>query len=136
VFFLKKKMKISEIAKLLPRLGSFDRDIESWTEDSSVFFLKKKKMKISEIAKLLPRLGSFDRDIESWTEEFNRVTELSDIEDPRKIFAWAKECVPGRLKGVIEDLKEEDEKAEMNIYPSITDIKTAIEKFLDITPQE
>ena len=93
-------------------------------------------MKISEIAKLLPRLGSFDRDIESWAEEFNRVMELSDIDDPRKMFAWAKECVPGRLKGVIEDLKEEDEEAEMIIYPSITDIKTAIEKFLDITPQE
>jgi len=93
-------------------------------------------MKIREIAKLLPRLGSYDRDIESWAEEFNRVMELSDIDDPRKMFAWAKECVPGRLKGVIEDLKEEDEEAEMIIYPSITDIKTAIEKFLDITPQE
>jgi len=93
-------------------------------------------MKISEIAKLLPRLGSFDRDIESWAEEFNRVMELSDIDDPRKMFAWAKECVPGRLKGVIEDLKEEDEEVEMIIYPGITDIKTAIEMFLDITSQE
>ncbi len=93
-------------------------------------------MKIAEIAKLLPRLGSYDRDIESWAEEFNRVMELSDIDDPRKMFAWAKECVPGRLKGVIENLKEEDEEAEMIIYPSITDIKTAIEEFLDITPQE
>jgi len=26
-------MKISEIAKLLLRLGSFDRDIESWAEE-------------------------------------------------------------------------------------------------------
>jgi len=85
-------------------------------------------MKIREIAKLLPRLNSFDRDIES-AEEFNRVVELSDIDDTRKMFAWAKECVPRRLKVVIEDIKEEDEEAEMIIYPSITDIKIAIENF-------
>jgi len=106
-----------------------------------IFFLKKKKkkkkkMKISEIVKLLTRLSSYDRDIESWAEEFNRVMELSDIDDPRKMLDWAKERVLGWLKGVIEDLKEEDVEAEMIIYPSITDIKTVIEKFLDITPQE
>ena len=53
-------------------------------------FSSKKKMKIREIAKLLPRLGSYDRDIESWAEEFNRVMELSDIDDPRKMFAGQK----------------------------------------------
>jgi len=27
--------------------------------------------------------------------EFNRVMELSDIADPRKMIAWAKECALG-----------------------------------------
>ncbi|ORX46931.1 hypothetical protein BCR36DRAFT_218933, partial [Piromyces finnis] len=73
-------------------------------------------MKISEITKMLPRIGSQDRDIESWAEEFSRIMDLSDINDPKKIFAWAKECVQGRLKGIIDDLKTESD-TETN-YPS------------------
>ena len=91
-------------------------------------------MKISEISRMLPRLGSQDRDIESWTEEFKRVMELSDISEEKKIFAWAKECVQGRLKGVIDDLKEEEDGIIK--YPSVDEIKESIEKYLNITPQE
>ncbi|ORX76130.1 hypothetical protein BCR32DRAFT_284492 [Anaeromyces robustus] len=84
-------------------------------------------MKISEISRMLPRLGSQERDIESWTEEFKRVMELSDISEEKKIFAWAKECVKGRLKGVIDDLKVEENGVIK--YPSVDEIKEAIEKY-------
>jgi len=93
-------------------------------------------MKISEIAKLVPRLGSYDRDIESWADEFTRIMELSDINEPKKVFAWAKENVPGRLKGILEDLVTNDDEEYMNIYPDVAAIKNAIEIVLEITPQE
>ena len=93
-------------------------------------------MKISEIAKLVPRLGSYDRDIESWADEFTRIIEFSDINEPKKVFAWAKECVTDRLKGILEDLVINDDEEHMTIYSNIPAIKNTIEITLEITPQE
>ena len=65
-------------------------------------------MKISEISCMIPRLGNHDRDIESWAEDFQINMELAYIEEPKRIFSWVKECVQGRLKGILEDLKTID----------------------------
>jgi len=91
-------------------------------------------MKISEISSMIPRLGNHDRDIESWAEEFQRIMELANIEEPKRIFAWAKECVQGRLKGILEDLKTID--GDDVTYPNINEMKTAIEDYLEVTQQE
>lgn len=92
-------------------------------------------MKIDSILKVLPKLSSRDRDIETWYDNFQRIMELSGIEDKKKIFIWAKESMQGMLKGVVEDQKVRNEDGTYN-YPTLEEIKAALEEHLDITPQE
>jgi len=91
-------------------------------------------MKILEIQKLLPRVTESTGELDSWFEEFNRLMALADIESPKSIFIWALECVNGRLRGVVQELEKETEDGK--IYPSIKEIKEALEEALRITPQE
>jgi len=91
-------------------------------------------MKILEIQKLLPRVTESTGELDSWFEEFNRLMALADIESPKSIFIWALECVNGRLRGVVQELEKETEDGK--IYPSIKEMKEALEEALRITPQE
>ena len=92
-------------------------------------------MKILELQRILPRLNENARDIDSWCEEFTRIMSLADINNPKNILTWAIECVDGKLKGTLQELHTKNEE-ENDIYPSIEEIKKAIENELEITPQE
>jgi len=91
-------------------------------------------MKILELESLLPRLNEYDRDIDSWCDEFTRIMSLANITNPMSIHSWAMECVEGKLRGIIQDLYTIEDGVQN--YPTIQEIKDAIEKALDITPQE
>ncbi|ORY04882.1 hypothetical protein LY90DRAFT_519390, partial [Neocallimastix californiae] len=92
-------------------------------------------MKILELQRILPRLNENARDIDSWCEEFTRIMSLADINNPKNILTWAIECVDGKLKGTLQELHTKNEE-ENDTYPSIEEIKKAIENELEITPQE
>ena len=91
-------------------------------------------MKILELEELLPRLNEYAKDVDVWAEEFLKLMKLANINTPESIHTWATECVGGKLRGVLQDLvvKDEDEIK----YPSMKEIKKALEEALEVTPQE
>lgn len=95
-------------------------------------------MKIKNLLEILPRLKSSDRDTDSWYVEISRVLELSGIDEPKKIYVWVKESLQGRLKETAESLydSKNDGTHEGIVYPSLKEIKEAVEEYLQITPQE
>ncbi len=91
-------------------------------------------MKILELEELLPRLNESAKDVDSWAEEFIRLMKLANITAPASIHTWAMECVEGKSKGVLQDLVSTDEEGNEK-YPSIKEMKTALEESLEVTPQ-
>ncbi|MBE6487081.1 MAG: hypothetical protein E7Z85_09605 [Methanosphaera stadtmanae] len=92
-------------------------------------------MKILELERLLPRLNESARDVDSWIDEFSRIMALADITNPRSILTWAMECVEGKLRGTLQELHTIDEEGNEH-FPSMREIKEAIENSLEVTPQE
>jgi len=91
-------------------------------------------MKILELEQLLPRLNETAKDVDSWEEEFLRLMKLANIGSPATRHSWAMECVEGKLRGVLQDLVTTDEQGE-EVYPTIRQMKEALEEALEITPQ-
>jgi len=92
-------------------------------------------MKIRELEEILPRLNETARDVDSWGDEFARIMRLANITEPMNIHSWAMECVEGKLRGILQDLVTTDEEGGKK-YPSIDQMKKAIEDALEVTPQE
>jgi len=92
-------------------------------------------MKIRELEEILPRLNVTARDVDSWGDEFARIMRLANITEPMNIHSWAMECVEGKLRGVLQDLAIPNQDGTMK-YPSIEEMKEAIEDALEVTPQE
>jgi len=90
-------------------------------------------MKILQLENLLPHLNGYDRDIDSWCDEFTRIMSLANITNPMSMHSWAMECVEEKLRGIQDLYIIED---GFHNYPTIQEIKDAIEKVLEITPQE
>jgi len=92
-------------------------------------------MKIRELEEILHRLNEATRDVDSWGDEFARIMRLANITEPMNIHSWAMECVEGKLRGILQDLVTTDEEGGKK-YPSINQMKKAIEDALEVTPQE
>ncbi|OUM56190.1 hypothetical protein PIROE2DRAFT_19314, partial [Piromyces sp. E2] len=90
-------------------------------------------MKILEIEELLPRLNENAKDVDSWEEEFTRLMRLANLTSASTIHSWALECVEGELRGVLQDLVQVNNEEER--YPTIKEMKEALEEALEITPQ-
>jgi len=67
-----------------------------------------------------------------WRIHKNHV--FSQYHQSTSIHSWEIECVEGKLRGVIQDLYTIEDG--VHNYPTIHEIKDAIEKALEITPQE
>jgi len=91
-------------------------------------------MKILELEELLPRLNENAKDVDSWEEEFNRLMRLANINTAASRHSWAMECVEGKLRGTLQDLVTTNEEGE-EIYPTVKQMKEALEEALEITPQ-
>jgi len=59
---------------------------------------------------------------------------LADITNPGSILTWAMECVEGKLRGILQELYTTNEEDNEH-FPSMRDIKEAIENSLEVTPQ-
>ncbi|KAG4096600.1 hypothetical protein H8356DRAFT_1326193 [Neocallimastix lanati (nom. inval.)] len=75
------------------------------------------------------------RDVDSWSDEFSRIMALADITNPGSILTWAMECVEGKLRGILQELYTTNEEDNEH-FPSMRDIKEAIENSLEITNLE
>jgi len=73
--------------------------------------------------------------VDSWCDEFARIMRLTNITEPMNIHSWAMECMEGKLKCILQDLVTTDEE-RTTTYPSINQMKKAIEDALEVTPQE
>ena len=60
---------------------------------------------------------------------------LANISSPSSIHTWATECVEGKLRGVLQDLTTTDENGNEQ-YPTIEDMKKALEEALEVSPQD
>jgi len=85
-------------------------------------------MNLFKVLKYLPLLDNYGKDIDFWIDEFKSKLELFDVQESRKEFILARECVNEELRYVIDDLK-----IKKNTYPTLEEIKTAIEDYLEIT---
>jgi len=91
-------------------------------------------MKILELEELLPRLNETAKDVDTWEDEFLRLIRLANITSPATRHSWAMECVEGKLRGTLQDLVTTNDQGE-EIYPTIRQMKEALESALEITPQ-
>jgi len=85
-------------------------------------------MNLFKVLNYLPLLESYGNDIDYWVSEFKRKLELFDIQESKKEFILARECVNKELRYVMDDLK-----IKKNIYLTLEEIKIAIEEYLEIT---
>eukprot|EP00833_Pecoramyces_ruminatium_P007904 jgi/Orpsp1_1/1181936/evm.model.c7180000079194.1 len=92
-------------------------------------------MKILELEELLPRLNEGSKDVDIWAEEFLRLMKLANISNPASLHTWATECVEGKLRGVLQDLVKVNKDGEEE-FPTMKEIKEALEEALEVTPQE
>jgi len=91
-------------------------------------------MKILEVGELLPILDENLKDVDTWSENFMRLMKLANITEPSSIHSWAMECVEGKLRGTLQDLVTLDNHG-VEQYPSIDEMKAALEVSLEVTPQ-
>ncbi|KAL6608352.1 hypothetical protein U3516DRAFT_554388 [Neocallimastix sp. 'constans'] len=90
-------------------------------------------MDICELLRSLPLLKNYGKDVDLWIYDFEEVMDLWDIQNPKRLFVFMKECVDYALKEVLKSIEE---NGENKTYPSIQIIKEEIEKYLGITQND
>ncbi|OUM70674.1 hypothetical protein PIROE2DRAFT_56711 [Piromyces sp. E2] len=91
-------------------------------------------MDSSKLQKTIPHLNEYGKDMDSWMEEFNRVMEIFDVNELRRIFIWTKKVVDCDIKELINSLAKRRNN-EIR-YPKTKEIQAAIEEYLEITQNE
>jgi len=91
-------------------------------------------MDASKLQRAIPHLNDYGKDVDSWMEEFTRIMEIFNVDEPRRIFIWAKEAVDCDIKEVLNSLLVR--KNNEIRYPKYKEIQTAIEEYLEITPND
>lgn len=89
-------------------------------------------MDITALLKDLPLLINFDNDINSWLKEFQNVMNLYNINKQERQFVYLKQCVEEEIKSVLNNLIKKNNRE----YPTLHEIKIAIENYLDIKPSD
>ncbi|OUM56113.1 hypothetical protein PIROE2DRAFT_65719 [Piromyces sp. E2] len=90
-------------------------------------------MDVQKLLRDLPMLINYGNDIDAWLNKFQTIMEKWNINKPERKFVFIKQCVEDDIRMIIDKLKS---KNEIESYPTMDEIKTAIEDYLDITPND
>ncbi|KAG4085858.1 hypothetical protein H8356DRAFT_1061202 [Neocallimastix lanati (nom. inval.)] len=90
-------------------------------------------MDIYKLLRSLPSLKNYGKDVDLWIYDFEEVTDLWDIQNPKRRLVFMKECVNYALKEVLKSIEENCEN-QTNLSTQI--IIEEIEKYLGITQND
>ncbi|ORY12059.1 hypothetical protein LY90DRAFT_518399 [Neocallimastix californiae] len=96
-------------------------------------------MDIYKLLRSLPSLKNYGKDVDLWIYDFEEVTDLWDIQNPKRRLVFMKECVNYALKEVLKkNLKNIDEEMRklITVEDYINSIKPRIYPCLRVLEQE